>query len=121
SITFHLDTATTIDPAKAKKRLRLQMAASDFRQGKWSPRRVSKDYAESYWYDVTIERKNYIFYPLDRTEIDGRFGIKFEGSSLGSDGYSHASLYGAFEVAGCKGVPELTSMDGYFKPAIRPE
>ena len=32
---------------RRKKRLRLQMAVSDYRQGKWTPKRVSKDFDES--------------------------------------------------------------------------
>lgn len=106
---------------KTKKKLRLQMAVSDYHPGKWTPKRVSKDFAESYWYEKEIVKKHYRFYPIDRSEIDGRFGIKYEGYSLGSDGYSTASLYGAFEIASCKGIPELASLPGYFKPAIRPE
>lgn len=121
SVTFHLDTATTLNAEKSKKCLRLQLAASDYRQGKWTPKRISKDYAQSYHYDVAIEKKQYVFYPIDRSEIDGRFGIRFEGNSIGSDGFAYASLYGTFEVAGCKGVPELTTMEGYFTPAVRPE
>jgi receptor-binding and translocation channel-forming TcA subunit of Tc toxin/ABC toxin-like protein/neuraminidase-like protein len=121
SVTFHIDKATTIDADKSRKCLRMQLAASDYRQGKWTPKRISKDYAQSYSYDVAIEKKQYVFYPIDRTEIDGRFGIKYQGNSIGSDGYSYAGLYGAFEVTGCKGVPELIRMEGYFRPAVRPE
>jgi hypothetical protein len=106
---------------KTKKKLRLQMAVSDYRQGKWTPKRVSKDFDESGTYDVEIVKKHYQFFPVDRSEIDGRFGIKYEGYSLGSNGHDQASLYGAFEISGCKGVPELTSLPGYFRHAIRPE
>jgi hypothetical protein len=121
NITFHIDNPTTIDTEKSKKCLRLQMAVSDYRQGKWTPKRISKDYQQSSSYDVAIEKKNYIFYPIDRSEIDGRFAIKFEGASVGSDGYSYAGLHGAFEVTGCKGVPELTTIGGYYEPSVRPE
>jgi hypothetical protein len=121
SVTFHIDAATTLDADKSKKCLRLQLAVSDYRQHKWTPKRISKDYQQSASYDVAIEKRNYVFYPIDRSKIDGRFGIKFEGYSLGSDRYPKAGLYGVFEVAGCKGVPELSEMDGYFTPAIQPE
>ncbi len=105
---------------KTWKRLRLQMAMSDYRQGKWTPKRVSKDFDESGVYCVEIVRKHYRFFPIDRSEVDGRFGIRYEGYSLGSNG-QEADLYGTFEVAGCKGVPERTSLPGYFRHAIRPE
>ena len=39
--------ATTVDVDKAKKKLRLQMAVSDYRQGKWTPKRVSKDFTRA--------------------------------------------------------------------------
>ena len=120
-VTFHLDEPTTINADKSKKRLQMQMAASDYRLGRWTPRRVSKDFVQSYSYDVEIERKQYVFHPVDRSQIDSRFGIKFEGSSIGSDGYQTAGLFGTFEITGCRGVPELANMPGYFRPAIRPE
>jgi Tc toxin complex TcA C-terminal TcB-binding domain/Neuraminidase-like domain/Salmonella virulence plasmid 28.1kDa A protein len=106
---------------KAKKKLQMQMAVSDYRRGKWTPKRISKDFDESYGYDVKIVKKQYRFFPIDRSEIDGRFGIKYEGDSIGSDKQSHAGLFGAFELSGCQGVPELTRIPGYFKPAIQPE
>lgn len=110
----------TINVQKTKKKLRLQMAVSDYRQGKWTPKRVSKDFDESGVYEVEIVRKHYSFFPIDRSEIDGRFGIKYEGYSLGSNGLE-AHLDGTFEISGCKGVPELTDLPGNFKPAIRPK
>jgi Tc toxin complex TcA C-terminal TcB-binding domain/Neuraminidase-like domain/Salmonella virulence plasmid 28.1kDa A protein len=117
-----LDKESSFAVKKAHKRLRLQMAVSDYRQGKWTPKRVSTDFLESGPYNVEIVRKHYVFYPIDRSEIDGRFGVKCEGWSASGTGSSYiAGLFGTFEVAGCKGVPELTDMPGYFKPAIRPE
>lgn len=113
---------TSFKVDRAKKRLKMQMAVSDYRQGKWTPKRVSKDADESYiWYDVEIVRKHYTFFPIDRSEVDGRFGIGYSGHSLGSDGKTKAPLSGAFEISGCKGVPELSSPFGSFIHAIRPE
>lgn len=106
---------------KAKKNLRLQLAVSEYRKGKWTPKRISNDSARSSTYEVELVRKHYQFLPIDRSEIDGRFGIKFEGYGLGSDGSSWACLEGAFEIAGCKGVPELANFPGCFIPATRPE
>jgi len=56
--------------------------------------------------------------------VDGRFGIKYEGYSLGSigsNGDPKAELSGSFEISGCSGVPETTDLLGYFEHAIRPE
>lgn len=102
--------ATQAPVKKTHKKLQLQMAVSDYRQGKWTPKRVSKDFHESSPYDSQLDRKSFSFFPIDRTEVDGRFAIKYEGT-----------LFGAFEVSGCKGVPERTRIPGYFKLAIKPE
>lgn len=114
--------ATSAPVKKVKKSLKLQMAVSDYRQGKWTPRKISKDFDQSYSYDVEIVRKRYIFVPVDRSQIDGRFGIQYSGHSLGSDGNGKAYLSGAFEISGCKGVPVLSSeLSGNYLPTTRPE
>lgn len=106
---------------KTKRILKLQMAVSEYRQGKWTPRRVSKDFDQSLPYDVEIVRKYYRFFAVDRSEIDGRFGIKYDGYSLGSDKRLWANMSGAFEIAGCNGAPERASLPGIFRHAFRPE
>jgi len=108
---------------KPEKKLRMQMAVSDYRQGKWSPKKVSTSFAESIsTYRVEIVRKHYLFYPIDHSELDGRFGIHFEGASVGSDGFNTAGLGGTFEIAGCTGAPELSGdLFGFFNPVLRPE
>jgi hypothetical protein len=109
-------------PDKTIKKLRLQMAVSDYRQGKWAPKLVSKDFYESSWItEVATVRKFYNFIPIDRSDIDGKFVIKFSGYSLGSDGYEQAELHGVFELTGCKGVPELAILPGTYKQVIQPE
>ncbi|MGH9929231.1 MAG: neuraminidase-like domain-containing protein, partial [Pyrinomonadaceae bacterium] len=65
-------------PDKTQKKLRLQIAVSDYRQGKWTPKRVSKDFDESRSYTIEIVRKNYQFFPIDR---DGRFFIQYDSHS----------------------------------------
>lgn len=115
---------TTVD--KAKKRLRLQMAVSDYRKGVWSPKKISTDSDESGAYDIEIAKKHYKFFPIDRSEIDGRFGIGFDGHSVGNSPYSNntsvAYMSGAFEIANCKGVPALAKdFPGTFVHLVRPE
>jgi len=71
-------------PDKTKKRLRLQMAVSNYRQGKWTPKRVSTDFHESEKYEVEIERKHYRFFAIDRSDVGGSFSIGYAGFSVGS-------------------------------------
>jgi hypothetical protein len=117
-----LDAESSFKVDKTQKKLRLQMAVSDYRQGTWSAKKISVSFDESFAYGVDIVKKHYLFYPIDRSELDGRFGIHYEGASLGSDGINTAGLGGAFEIAGCTGAPELvTDLTGNFFPVLRPE
>jgi hypothetical protein len=117
------------------KNLRLQMAVSTYRQGKWTAKRVSTDSVLSSIFDSEIVKKHYHFRPIDRSNVDGRFGIKFDGYSFvtpppiiqntrgeaGTTLPTGAVISGAFEIAGCKGVPELADFPGYFTHFLRPE
>lgn len=113
---------SSVTVERAWKRLRMQMAVSDYRQGKWSPKRISKHYDESDIYREDIVRRHYTFFSVDRSEIDGRFGVKYQGYSTDQSGSRQvANLIGSFEISGCSGVPELASLPGDFQHAIRPE
>lgn len=114
--------STTVE--KAKKRLKLQMACSDYRLGQWTPKRVSKDFVFSSAYEDEIVRKFYEFYLVDRSDIDGRVGINFEGRSVAGGEFDPlfvAFLNGSFELTGCKGLPVLSNLPGNFTHAVRPE
>lgn len=114
---------------KTAKWLRLQMAMSDYCQGKWTPKRVSKDFGQSeHSYTATdVVNKNYRFFLIDRSDVDGRVGVLYDGSSAPSSmpppvGSTYPYMSGAFEISGCKGVPELArDLYSYFVPAVRPE
>ena len=124
SVTLKVDntTPTSFTPNKAQKKLRLQMAVSDYRQGKWTPKRVSKDFDETDPYGADIVKRHYQFRAIDGSSVNGRFAVEYEGWAVGSDGGSYAGLGGAFEIAGCAGVPEKNASTwGYFAPAIRAE
>jgi hypothetical protein len=99
---------------KTKKKLKMQMAVSEYRKGKWTPRRLSKDFEESSVYDEEIFRRHYFFIPIDATEVDGRFGILYGGSSERRlPGGPSLAVFrnGAFELGGCGGVPEQVPPD----------
>jgi hypothetical protein len=71
-------------PDRVQKRLKLQMAVSEYRQGKWTPKKVSTDFSESKPYDLEIVRKHYRFFLIDRRREGGDFCISYDGYSLGN-------------------------------------
>jgi hypothetical protein len=100
---------------RTKKELRLQMAVSDFRQGRWTAKRVSTDFESTFpSHDVELNKTHYQFFAVDRTLTDDSFilrnsghGIANDGSIVGSNGDLLAPLHRLFEISGCKGVPVL--------------
>ncbi|MDO8948376.1 MAG: neuraminidase-like domain-containing protein [Desulfocapsaceae bacterium] len=114
--------ANEFTPDKTKKKLRLQLAVSEFRQGKWVPKKVSSDYLESGFYAGEIEKKYFTFWPVDRSEIAGRFGIGINGViEVTTDTSNNVYLGGTFELSGCKGVPEKTGGLGSFRHYLIPD
>jgi hypothetical protein len=99
---------------KAKKKLRLQIAVSEYRQGKWTPKRVSKDYEESFQYDVVIVRKHYSFFPIDMGDLSKDFIIRYNGFSVSENGKTVADFNGAFVISGSKGMPEKITLPADF-------
>ena len=106
---------------RARKRLRLHMAVSDYRAGTWTPKRISTDHIDSTTYDEDIVRSQYVFFPCDRTDIDESYVISVSGHSVTRDGSARAYLWGAFDVSGCKGVPTLADSQANFRHLLRPE
>jgi hypothetical protein len=122
TVTIKIDSPTSFGSEKPYKKLKLQMAASDYQQGRWTPRRVSTDSHLSHYYNVETLKRHYQFHAIDGGGIDGRFAIEYEGSSLDALGNPHATLGGVFEVAGCNGMPVRSHRAyGYFNPAVRAE
>jgi len=129
---------TLFTPDKTKKKLRLQMAVSQYRQGQWTAKKVSKDFDESQPFEGEIVKKNYTFFPIDKSGAGGRFVIKYQGYSLDAVASKQAdqsvmeaswssikaALYGEVDLSGCKGPQDLTFLPWDFQyvfPASRPE
>lgn len=123
------------DVPRTKKRLRLQLAVSEYRQGKWTPKRVSKDFLDSFtvnenevdWYDATdLIHDRYSFLPVDQSEINGLVYIDYKGSSHSRIRQPDSVRYPefehfAFDIAGCKGTPENFIDLNTFEHVLRPE
>ena len=97
---------------KTYKRAKLRLAGSEYRNKKWTPKKVSKEYFRSYFYTGELKKKDIKFYPVDKSHIDGRVGIKFSGPH---------NLSGAFELFGCEGVPVKSQFSEIFNQVIWPE
>jgi hypothetical protein len=117
--------ATTFTPDKPKKRLRMQMAASEYRQGMWTPKTVSTTATETdpkNPYTGEIDTTSFMFFPIDRTEVNGSFAIKYQGKAFDASTVREArhsdkpvrtpsvgdtGLYGEIELSGCRGVQDM--------------
>ncbi|MHC1764916.1 MAG: toxin [Verrucomicrobiia bacterium] len=87
------------------------MAVSEYRQGKWTQKKISKDFLETQTYSgEEIIKSQYRFWPVDRSQADRRFGIVCQGNSVGQDNVtSKARLpntINTFEISGRSGAPE---------------
>jgi hypothetical protein len=105
------------------KRLQLQMAVSDYRQGKWTPKKVSKDTFQSNLFKGEILKSRYHFLSVDGTIVNGHVWIQFSGASERKvkDNAYWAGIGGSFDLEGCKGVPTLSNLFRPFRLVIRPE
>lgn len=116
---------------KARRQIQLRMAVSEYRQRKWTPKRVSSEYDYNPGsHDVELYKTRYQFFAVDRSLTDGTFLLKHRGHSVDGRGFMRddvnlmlGALFGAFDLAGCKGVPVLRGLSYWenFVHAIRPE
>ncbi len=96
---------------KTYKVTQLRLSGSEYRNEKWTSKKTSKDFFVSGSYPDKLDIESIAFYPVDRSEIDGRLGIKFSGP-----------MSGAFELFGCEGIPiKSTKLKGSFNHIITPE
>ena len=100
-------TASTFTAGQDSQGLQLQMAVSEYRQGKWTPKRVSKDFDESALVRRRRSCSKYYSFFADRPQRDRR-ALRHQvprATASAATAPSRPSCLGAFEIAGCKGVP----------------
>lgn len=101
---------SAFEPSKAVKRLELQLAVSEYRRGKWTPKKISTDKFRSGGYTTEISTRHFQFVAVDRGDVDGRFGIACEGYYNDRFGARIITFFGVFEISGCKGgLPALVA------------
>jgi hypothetical protein len=96
---------TLVDNDKPKRKLKIQLAISEFANKKWQPKKISKDGvttpADFSIDDRDFERDKYslmFFESVDQIWIFSSTWVEYE---------EHRWWNGIFNVAGCKGYPEL--------------
>jgi hypothetical protein len=97
---------TVVNNDKPKRKLKIQLAISEFANKKWQPKKISKDAIDTpsgignYTpYDLPRDKYNLMYFEIGRQ-------VWLFSSSL-SHGQEQHKLNGVFNIAGCKGYPEL--------------
>ena len=113
---YTLPNQSTTDPQpvdKPKRKLKVQLAISEFANQKWQPKKISADAImtpQDYYTSEDIPRENFkLFYNEFAQQIVIYNTIK-------SEEFDNEVLAGAFNLTGCKGYPELAD----FIPAATP-
>lgn len=98
---------------KPQKKMDVYLAVTEFRSGKWLPKKVSQDSVSTgAAYQNDFDKSPYVIIPLDFTWLpDGPFLLLV----FNSDSYSSRRL---FELAGCKGYPEPYQGDFPIAPIL---
>lgn len=100
------DQGHEIDPDRPRKKLKIQLAISEFSNKKWQPKLVSKDSISTPgYYDP------FPYYSLDKEKFNLRFIELFDqihvfSSWWNDQDFDSIILNGVFNIAGCKGYPE---------------
>jgi hypothetical protein len=100
--------SVTLD--KPRKKTIMQLAISEYRNKKWSGKKVSTDSVETSPYQTqTLDKSPLMFLPLDFTDFpNGKFLVFFFNTMT--------SQQQMFELLGCKGYPEKVANPGRFFP-----
>lgn len=105
---------TVVNTDKPKRKLKIQLAVSELADGVWQPKRISRDAIrtpDTYTTDAFDQHLyNLIF-------IDWADMVLL----LKTNGQDSVQLRGVFDIAGCKGYPELLSEGNSYFPDFFPD
>ena len=101
------DQGTSVENDKPAQKLKIQLAISEFKNGVWQPKKVSEDAITTpSYYTVQEDLLKSTKYNLMYLEVSDQV-IFFVTST---DGYNEThDTTGIFNLAGCKGYPELST------------
>ena len=115
------DQGEEIDPDRPKKKLKIQLAISEFSNKKWQPKRISKDSIST-----PSDYEAFPYSSLDK----GKFNLGYVqvldqihlfSSSWNDSDYDNITLNGIFNISGCKGYPEKQWEGNYGWPDFLPD
>lgn len=115
------DQGHEIDPDRPRKKLKIQLAISEFSNKKWQPKLVSKDSISTPgYYDP------FPYYSLDKEKFNLRFIELFDqihvfSSWWNDQDFDSIILNGVFNIAGCKGYPEKIFEGNNWSPDFLPD
>ncbi|GAL85663.1 hypothetical protein Aasi_1417 [Sporocytophaga myxococcoides] len=98
---------------KPRKKLKIQLAISEFSNKKWQPKKVSKDciytpgFGEGFTYDLINKEKFNLIY------IEFLSQIYVFSSRLNKPDFEDKIFNGIFDITGCKGYPEKVKDGNY--------
>jgi hypothetical protein len=112
---------TVVNNDKPKKKLKIQLAISELANGKWQPKKISKDgiLTPSFYTDNDgyFDRDAYNLMYMEYAEQVWLFTSAPEGNER----YFPVDLAGIFNIAGCKGYPELAFQGNLRLPDFFPD
>ncbi|MBK7474890.1 MAG: hypothetical protein IPI11_02305 [Haliscomenobacter sp.] len=110
------DQGKEVNQDKPKRKLKIQLATSEFANKKWQPKRVSKDalltpdYPTADDEDLRTDRYNLMYVEYNQQVVVFRsynLSYRYENFTV-QPGETHR-ICGRFNLTGCKGYPELAS------------
>lgn len=105
---------TVINNEKPKRKLKIQLAVSEFADKKWRPKKVSQDAVRTPSYYTNEDLQQHMYNLVYIEWADQIYLLK----TLGQDS---TQLSGIFDIAGCKGYPELAAEGNSYFPDFFPD
>lgn len=111
---------TVVNNDKPKRKLKIQLAISEFANKKWQPKKISKDgiLTPSYFTtdDNILRRDKYNLMYFEYSEQVWLFSTDvYRGE------FEYHQINGVFNIAGCKGYPELVFQGNQYFPDFLPD
>ena len=108
---------TVVQNDQPKRKLKIQLAISEYANKKWLPKKISEDsiLTPSDFIAATFTKQNYNLSYVELTQQVWLFSTQF---NYGTD-YNYVN--GIFNVTGCKGYPELIFQGDAYFPDFLPD